>query len=131
MHYNRPSMKKKILIVDDDPALINLFQMVLKESYDLILAYNGKEALDKVNDQAPDLVLMDVMMPVMDGLEALTKIKENPATSTIPVILLTAKVQSKDVLEGYKMGADYYITKPFTSKELVNGINLCLGKGAA
>ena len=131
MPYIVPIMKKKILIVDDDPALITLFQTVLKESYDIILAYNGKEALDKVNVQAPDLVLMDIMMPVMDGLEALTKIKENPATSTIPVILLTAKAQPKDVLEGYNQGADYYITKPFTTKELVNGINLCLGKGAA
>ena len=121
-------MKKKILIVDDDPAIINLLQMSIKETYDVILAYNGKEALEKVNDHSPDLVLMDIMMPVMDGLEAMAKIKENPTTSTIPVILLTAKVQPKDVLEGYNKGADYYITKPFTSKELMNGINLCLGQ---
>ena len=121
-------MKKKILIVDDDPAIINLLQMSIKETYDVILAYNGKEALEKVNDHSPDLVLMDIMMPVMDGLEAMAKIKENPTTSTIPVILLTAKVQPKDVLEGYNNGADYYITKPFTSKELMNGINLCLGQ---
>ncbi len=120
-------MKKKILIVEDDPRLLNLYQLELKESYDIVVAHNGKEALEMANVQLPDLVLMDIMMPVMDGLEALTRLKENAATATIPVILLTAKVQHKDVLEGYKTGADYYITKPFTYKELVNGINLCLG----
>ncbi len=124
-------MKKKILVVDDDPALINLYHMALNESYEIIAAYNGKEALDMANVQLPDLIVMDIMMPVMDGLEALTNLKGNAATATIPVILLTAQTQYKDVIEGYKTGADYYITKPFTSKELLNGINLCLGKGEA
>jgi twitching motility two-component system response regulator PilG len=69
------------------------------------------------------------MMPEMDGLEVLTKLKEAAETSSIPVILLTAKVQYEDVLGGYKLGADYYITKPFTSTQLINGINLLLGEG--
>ncbi len=71
------------------------------------------------------------MMPQMDGLEVLTRLKGEPSTATIPVILLTAKVQYEDVLGGYKMGADYYITKPFTSTQLLNGINLLLGDGKA
>jgi len=124
-------MKKKILIVEDDLGLINIYKMALEESYDLFVAYNGLEALDMVNAEMPDLILMDVMMPVMDGLEALARLRDNAATSTIPVILLTAKVQDTDVLTGYKTGADYYITKPFTSNELLNGITLFLGKAEA
>ena len=124
-------MKKTILVVEDDPSLVRLYQMTLKESYEILVAYNGQEALDQVNAHRPDLIVMDVMMPMMDGLEALSRLKENPETTTIPVILLTAKVQHKDVLEGYQTGADYYITKPFTSRELLNGISLCLGNGKA
>ena len=122
-------MKKKILIVDDDPRLVNLYQLVLKKFYNIIVAYDGKEALVIANDQLPDLILMDIMMPVMDGLRALTLLKADAATRTIPVILLTARDKHTDVLVGYKTGADYYITKPFTSKELLNGINLIFGEG--
>lgn len=121
-------MEKKILIVDDDKRIVNLYQLVLKEYYDIIVAYNGQEALDLVNVQMPDLIVMDIMMPVMDGLQALTKLKKDPITATIPVILLTGRDRHKDVLGGYKMGADYYITKPFTSVELLNGISLFLEK---
>jgi twitching motility two-component system response regulator PilG len=69
------------------------------------------------------------MMPEMDGLEVLTRLKGMADTTSIPIILLTAKVQYEDVLGGYKLGADYYITKPFTSTQLINGINLLLGEG--
>ena len=79
--------------------------------------------------QKPDLIILDIMMPEMDGLEVLSRLKAVAETATIPVILLTAKVQYEDVLGGYKLGADYYITKPFTSTQLVNGINLLLGEG--
>jgi len=79
--------------------------------------------------QKPDLIILDIMMPEMDGLEVLSRLKAVSDTATIPVILLTAKVQYEDVLGGYKLGADYYITKPFTSTQLVNGINLLLGEG--
>ena len=84
-----------------------------------------------MSEQKPDLIVLDIMMPQMDGLEVLTRLKGEPSTATIPVILLTAKVQYEDVLGGYKMGADYYITKPFTSTQLLNGINLLLGDGKA
>jgi DNA-binding response OmpR family regulator len=79
--------------------------------------------------QNPDLIILDIMMPEMDGLEVLSRLKAMSETAKIPVILLTAKVQYEDVLGGYKLGADYYITKPFTSTQLVNGINLLLGEG--
>ncbi|HEX9880029.1 MAG TPA: response regulator [Candidatus Binatia bacterium] len=124
-------MKKRVLVVDDDPAIIQVYQMALSRSFDLSVAYNGREALEAASAQTPDLVIMDVMMPEMDGLAAMAKIKENDATAKVPVILVTAQVRHKDVLSGYNSGADYYITKPFTSRELMNGINLFLGEKEA
>jgi len=121
-------MKKKILIVEDDRRLLNLYQMAIEKSFDVILAYNGKEAVEMAASQLPDLILMDVMMPQMDGFDALTQLKGNPITASIPVILLTARSEHEEVLAGYKTGADYYITKPFTRKGLLYGINLVLGK---
>lgn len=123
-------MKKKIiLIAEDDVSLVDTYKLALRDSFELLVAYNGKEALEAVNSQVPDLVLMDIMMPEMDGIEVLKHIKENSVTEKVPVILVTAKVQHKDVLDGYQSGADYYITKPFTNAELMNGINMCLGEG--
>ncbi len=125
-------MKKKIILVaEDDLSLVDTYKLALGDSFELLVAYNGKEALDVANTQIPDLILMDVMMPEMDGMEALTHLKKNSITAKIPVILVTAKVQHKDVLDGYQSGADYYITKPFTNMELMNGINMCLGNDKA
>ncbi len=125
-------MKKKIILVaEDDLSLVDTYKLALEDSYEVLVAYNGKEALDVANTQKPDLILMDIMMPEMDGMEALTHLKKNSTTAKIPVILVTAKVLHKDVLEGYQIGADYYITKPFTNMELMNGINMCLGDGKA
>jgi len=121
-------MKKKILIVEDDRRLLNLYQLALEKSFDIILAYNGKEAVEMVLSQFPDLILMDVIMPKMDGLEAVSLLKENPVTTTIPVILLTAKSQQMDILEGYMAGADSYLTKPFTGAKLLDEINQFLGE---
>jgi len=125
-------MKKKIiLIAEDDLSLVDTYKLALGDSFELLVAYNGKEALDVINTQVPDLILMDIMMPEMDGLEALKHLKKNSATAKVPVILITAKVQHSDVLDGYQTGADYYITKPFTNMELMNGIKLCLGNDKA
>ena len=125
-------MKKKIiLVVEDDLSLVDTYKLALGDSFEILVAYNGKEALDVINTQVPDLILMDIMMPEMDGMEALTHLKKNSATAKIPVILVTAKVKHKDVLDGYQSGADYYITKPFTNMELMNGINMCIGDGKA
>lgn len=90
-------------------------------------AYNGPQLFVGLEEQNPDLIILDVMMPEMDGLEVLTRLKGNPDTASIPVILLTAKVQYEDVLGGYKMGAGQYITKPFTRTQLMTGINRLLG----
>jgi two-component system alkaline phosphatase synthesis response regulator PhoP len=122
--------KKTIMVVDDNPDIITIVKTILEgKGYNVTSAYSGKELLAHLENQRPDLIILDIMMPEMDGLEVLTKLKEAAETSSIPVILLTAKVQYEDVLGGYKLGADYYITKPFTSTQLINGINLLLGEG--
>ncbi len=121
-------MKKNFLIVEDDLDMLNLYQAVLRDIFELIPATNGKEAVELAVAEVPDLILMDIMMPVMDGLEALKLIKENPTATTIPVILLSALSDYEDIRKGYSMGANYYITKPFTREELLNGIKLCLGE---
>ena len=120
-------MNRKILIVEDDEALLKVLQLLLENSYDITLAMNGKQGLEIANSKRPDLILMDVMMPEMDGLEVLRRLKENPQMAGIPVILLTAKVGDENIYGGYQLGADYYIPKPFTNAQLLNGINLFLG----
>ncbi len=118
------------MVVDDNPDIITIVKTILEgKGYNVASAYSGKELLAHLENQKPDLIVLDIMMPEMDGLEVLTKLKETSETASIPVILLTAKVQYEDVLGGYKLGADYYITKPFTSTQLINGINLLLGEG--
>jgi two-component system alkaline phosphatase synthesis response regulator PhoP len=125
--------KKTIMVVDDNPDIITIVKTILEgRGYTVFSASSGSELLNMLTtSQKPDLIILDIMMPEMDGLEVLTRLKGKTETSTIPVILLTAKVQYEDVLGGYKLGADYYITKPFTSTQLVNGINLLLGEGKA
>ncbi len=121
---------KTIMVVDDNPDIITIVKTILEgKGYTVLSASSGLELLNMLKDQKPDLIILDIMMPEMDGLEVLSRLKGVADTATIPVILLTAKVQYEDVLGGYKLGADYYITKPFTSTQLVNGINLLLGEG--
>ena len=121
---------KTIMVVDDNPDIITIVKTILEgKGYSVFSASSGAELLNMLKGQKPDLIILDIMMPEMDGLEVLSRLKAMSETATIPVILLTAKVQYEDVLGGYKLGADYYITKPFTSTQLVNGINLLLGEG--
>jgi len=123
---------KTVMVVDDNPDIVTIVKTILEgKGYVVQSAYSGQEVFNLLSEQKPDLIVLDIMMPQMDGLEVLTRLKGEPSTATIPVILLTAKVQYEDVLGGYKMGADYYITKPFTSTQLLNGINLLLGEGKA
>jgi len=121
---------KTIIVVDDNPDIVNIVKTILEgKGYNVMCAYSGAELFTKLKEKKPDLIILDIMMPEMDGLEVLTRLKGVPDTASLPVILLTAKVQYEDVLGGYKLGADYYITKPFTSTQLTNGINLLLGEG--
>ncbi len=120
---------KKILVVDDNPDSITILRSILEaHDYEVQTAQSGREALDQLRTDAPDVVMLDVMMPEMSGFEVLERIKTTHATSKIPVIMVTAKIQDEDVLTGYQYGADYYITKPCTAKQIVYGIELVLGK---
>jgi len=121
--------QRTIMVVDDNPDIITIVKTILEgKGYHVLSASSGQELLNLLTDRKPDLIILDIMMPEMDGLEVLGRLKAVAETASIPVILLTAKVQYEDVLGGYKLGADYYITKPFTSTQLVNGINLLLGE---
>lgn len=120
---------KTIMVVDDNPDIITIVRTILEgRGFNVLSASSGAECLEAVKSQKPDLIVLDIMMPEMDGLEVLTRLKSTSEFNNIPVVLLTAKVQYEDVLGGYKLGADYYITKPFTSTQLINGINLLLGE---
>ncbi len=111
----------KILIVDDDREIVKAIEIYLKkEKYDIITAYDGIEALKQVEKEKVDLIILDIMMPNLDGISALYKIRES---LNIPVILLSAKSEDYDKIEGLNVGADDYITKPFNPMELIARVN--------
>ena len=123
-------MNRRILVVDDNLDSVAIIRRILEvQHYEVLVATGGAEALERVKQGTVDLVLLDIMMPEMSGLEVLQRIKGDAATEHLPVILVTAKTHDDDVLGGYQYGADYYITKPFTRKQLLYGIDLVLGKG--
>lgn len=113
--------QKKILAVDDEKHIVRLVQVNLERAgYQVVTAYDGVDALKKVSDEKPDLIVLDVMMPQMDGFEVLKNLKANPDTRDIPVIMLTAKAQDADVFRGWQSGVDCYLTKPFNPLELLS-----------
>jgi CheY-like chemotaxis protein len=122
-------MKQNVLVVDDNPDSLTIIRTILEaHGFRVAVALSGPEALQKLEGDLPDVVLLDVMMPEMSGLEVLDRLKNDSRTARMPVILVTAKTQDEDVLVGYQYGADYYITKPCTSKQLLYGIGLVLGR---
>lgn len=115
-----PNHNFSLLIVDDEPHNIQLLGNILKqEGYNVEFATSGEEALDWVNNEPFDLILLDVMMPGMNGYEVCKTIKDNIATKHIPIIFLTAKTESGDVVRGFEAGGSDYITKPFQTVELL------------
>ena len=123
-----PTSKINIIVVDDNPDLVEIVRIMLEsKGFNVTCAYSGTELLAGLEEQKPDLIFLDIMMPYMNGFEVLTQLKENPDTASIPVILLTAKNLYDDVVTGYRIGAEYYITKPFESTQLFSGISLLLG----
>ncbi|MFQ5517769.1 MAG: response regulator, partial [Acidimicrobiia bacterium] len=116
-----------IQVVDDDPDILQFVRMSLEmEGYDVETASNGSEALTASRLRVPDLVLLDVMMPDMDGLAVLGCLRSQPATMNVPVLLLTAKALTRDRVEGLNLGADDYITKPFDPEELIARVGTVL-----
>jgi two-component system alkaline phosphatase synthesis response regulator PhoP len=111
---------KRVLVVDDERHIVRLIQVNLeREGYQVLTAFDGKDGLQKVKTEKPDLVVLDVMMPYMDGFEVLKSMKADPQTAGIPVIMLTAKAQDADVFRGWSSGVDCYLTKPFNPMELL------------
>lgn len=122
-----PNNTTKILVCDDERSIVRLIQVNLeRQGWQVIPAYDGKEGLEKIQSEKPDIVVLDVMMPYMDGFEVLKTLRRDPELQNIPVIMLTAKAQDKDVFEGYHFGADVYLTKPFNPMELVTFIKRIL-----
>ncbi len=120
-------MKEKILIVDDEKDIVKMLDYNLqKEGFKTTLAYDGEEALDKAAVNQPDLIILDLMLPGLDGLEVCKTLKKEQKTSNIPIIMLTAKSQETDKIVGLELGADDYVTKPFSPRELIARIKAVL-----
>jgi DNA-binding response OmpR family regulator len=117
-----------ILVVDDDPVILQLLQVNFEmEGFTVITAADGQEGVERTRADRPDIVVSDVMMPRMSGLELVAELKGDPDTAAIPVLLLTAKAQQADISAGLDQGADDYVTKPFEPLELVDRVNRLLG----
>ena len=122
------SRKYRILVVDDERRMVGFIRLNLEQDgFEVIEASNGNEALDRLRDSLPDLILLDVMMPDIDGFEVLRMIRE---ISQVPVIMLTAKGEEDDKVKGLELGADDYVTKPFSPRELVSRVKAVLRRGA-
>jgi len=119
----------KILIVEDDPTTVQLIEFLLKKNgFEVLIAYDGLEALEISKKEKSDLILMDVMMPKMDGIEAIEKLKKDETTRDIPIVILSALGQEMDVMRGLQAGALSYIVKPFSPNELLDEIKAKLEK---
>jgi DNA-binding response OmpR family regulator len=113
----------RVVVADDDPDIVDILRFNLEAAgYEVLTASDGEAARDLILSSLPDLVVLDIMMPKMDGLEVLTVVKGNSRTRAIPVVMLTAKTSDNDLWQGWDAGADYYITKPFDLEELMRFI---------
>ncbi|OGP14266.1 MAG: DNA-binding response regulator [Deltaproteobacteria bacterium GWA2_54_12] len=120
-----------MLVVDDEPDILNLLEYNLKRSgFQAILAKDGPEAIEAAKAHKPDLVLLDIMLPDMEGTEVLRRLKSMEATASIPVIMLTAKGEEVDKIVGFELGAEDYITKPFSPRELILRVKAVLKRTA-
>lgn len=123
---------KKILIADDEPNIVTALEFLLERNgYQVLVARNGGVAMKMIEDERPDLVLLDVMMPVKSGYEVCQRMRERADWRDIKIIMLTAKGRDVEMSKGLSIGADLYITKPFSTQELVGKIKALLGPGEA
>jgi two-component system alkaline phosphatase synthesis response regulator PhoP/two-component system response regulator VicR len=121
---------KKILTCDDEKNIVRLIQVNLERyGFEVVTAFNGNECLEKVKSEKPDLIVLDLMMPEMSGFEVLERLKQDPTTEGIPVIMLTARTQDQDVLRGWQSGVECYLTKPFNPIELITFIKRIFAVG--
>ena len=125
-------MKTKILVVDDEPDTVEMIEVNLKaHGYEVLSAGGGEEALQKARAALPDLILLDIMLPEVDGMEVCKILRRDPRTSGIPIVMLTAKAGEIDRVLGLELGADDYVTKPFSPRELVLRVKRLLRSGPA
>lgn len=119
----------KVLVVDDDPVILELLRLNFEmEGFDVVSACDGRAGFDQAVAEAPDLVISDIMMPNVDGLEMLQQLRAEPGTAQLPVLLLSAKAQQNEVQRGLDLGADDYVTKPFDPLELLDRVNALLAQ---
>jgi DNA-binding response OmpR family regulator len=121
--------RKKILLVDDSSTVLLMERMILSKSrYDVVTAKDGQEGVEKALAERPDLILMDVVMPRMDGFEACRRIREQEDTKAIPIIMVTTRGELQSVENGYSSGCTDYVTKPINGLELLAKVKSCLGQ---
>ena len=121
-------MGKRILIADDEPNIVVSLEFLMKQrGYDVRVANTGEEALAAVAEFAPDLILLDVMMPRMSGYDLCQRVRENPAWQAVKIVMLSAKGRDIEVSKGMAVGADAYVTKPFSTKDLIAKVQELLG----
>ncbi len=122
-------MAYKILVADDEPTIVRLMEFILaRQGHEMIVAVNGEEALQKIRAEQPDLVLLDIMMPRIDGYEVAQQLRADPATARLPIIMLSAKAQEEDIRRGVEVGVDKYVTKPFSPEHLVHIVSEYLNR---
>lgn len=120
-------MIKKILVVEDDPVALRLIEYTLGQGgYQVVTAANGLEGMRKAKQEAPDLIILDVMLPGLDGFEVCHRLRSDPETAHVPIMMLSAKAQEVDKATGLKTGADYYLVKPAAPSEIMNQVETLL-----
>ncbi len=125
-------MKAKILVIDDEPDVVQLIEYNLKSAgYDVVSAADGREALEKARTLQPDLIILDLMLPEVEGLDVCKVLRRDPGTAGIPIVMLTAKASETDRVLGFELGADDYVTKPFSPRELVLRVKRLLRSDSA
>ncbi|HWC35058.1 MAG TPA: response regulator [Mycobacteriales bacterium] len=124
-------MPTRVLVVEDDDVIRQLITVNLElEGFEVVTAVDGQDALDRIGDIRPDVVTLDVMMPRLDGWQTASRLRENPDTAHIKVVLLSARAQEADIQHGERLGVDAYLTKPFDPEELVTLIRILAGDDA-
>ena len=125
-------MPKKVLIVDDEPNIVLSVEFLMKrEGYDVVTAADGQEALDMLQDARPDLMILDVMMPRKNGFEVCEAVRSHPQFGSLPILMLTAKGREAEMKKGLSLGADAYVTKPFSTHDLIDRVGVLLAGGSA
>ena len=124
-------MSKTILIADDEPNIVISLEFLLEQGgYRVLVAHDGREALEAIEREVPDLVLLDVMLPLLSGYDVCQRIRQNPAWAHVRIVMLTARGREVEVTKGLAVGADAYVTKPFSTRELLDKIREQLGDPA-